>query len=123
MICKYCGEDREEASFKVARVVNGVTYRRKRCQVCKNDIQRIRVNKTRDQVLEIKKALKCEECGNADYRVLDFHHIDPKEKDRAVGNMLSWSIENIKKEMMKCRCLCANCHRILHHTSGCGAVW
>jgi hypothetical protein len=70
----------------------------------------------RDWFQELKKKLKCERCGIDDFRVLDFHHLDPNEKDLEVSNMvrLRWSKKKILAEIAKCQCLCANCHRIVH---------
>lgn len=50
-------------------------------------------------------------CGDA----LDFHHIDPKQKDFSLsvkGLTRSW--DKIQKEIDKCVLLCANCHREVH---------
>jgi hypothetical protein len=66
--------------------------------------------------IEIKKNLKCESCGESRYWVLDFHHINPKEKEYEVSSLIR--IGNKKRvldEINKCKVLCANCHRDLHH--------
>jgi hypothetical protein len=63
-----------------------------------------------------KVGLSCKHCGNADVRVLDFHHIDRSSKEASVDTMVKqgWSKERILQELAKCEALCANCHRILH---------
>lgn len=65
---------------------------------------------------EYKSLLSCVHCGENHPAVLEFHHSDPKNKEvmvtRAVGN--GWSKERILKEIEKCICLCANCHRKEH---------
>lgn len=62
------------------------------------------------------KGGKCEKCGyNECIAALDFHHLNPLEKDFSIGNKgytRSW--ENIKKEIDKCILVCANCHREIH---------
>ena len=70
----------------------------------------------REWFQELKKNLKCERCGIADWRVLDFHHSDPSQKDWEVANMVRsrWSQKRILAEIAKCECLCSNCHRIVH---------
>lgn len=70
----------------------------------------------REWFQELKKSLKCERCGIADWRVLDFHHSDPSQKDWEVANMVRsrWSQKRILAEIAKCECLCSNCHRIVH---------
>ena len=55
----------------------------------------------------------CQECGESDVRVLEFHHVG--DKDMAVAYMVSsgYSVERIQAEIDKCTILCANCHRKL----------
>lgn len=63
------------------------------------------------------KGSKCENCGLIDIpAVYDFHHSDPKEKDFNIAMMRGWcSISGkVKKELDKCKLLCANCHRRVH---------
>ena len=66
---------------------------------------------------EYKATLKCELCEENYPACLEFHHINPEEKEFAIGRIkeygLSWS--KLKTEIAKCRVLCANCHRKLHH--------
>jgi predicted HNH restriction endonuclease len=47
--------------------------------------------------------------------VLDFHHIDKETKEFTIGAIKKGSKEKILKEIDKCVCLCANCHREFHH--------
>lgn len=64
---------------------------------------------------EEKKKLKCENCGENRYWLLDFHHNDPKEKDVEVSRLVNRCNRNkIIEEMAKCAVLCANCHRDFH---------
>jgi len=55
----------------------------------------------------------CVVCGEDDPIVIDFHHIDPKEKSFTIGRG-GYSKEKVKEEIDKCACLCANCHRRVH---------
>jgi hypothetical protein len=57
---------------------------------------------------------KCIRCGNADQRVLDFHHLHDKDKGVATLRVAGYSKARILKEISKCVVLCANCHRIQH---------
>ncbi len=70
----------------------------------------------REWYQDLKKGYSCIRCGISDFRVLDFHHRDPEEKDVEVSNMarLRYSKKRILAEIEKCDCLCANCHRIVH---------
>ena len=65
-----------------------------------------------------KKLCGCKMCGIKDPRVLDYDHINRKDKETTVSQMIThrFSIENIKNEIRKCQVLCANCHRIKTHT-------
>ena len=60
---------------------------------------------------------RCEICGyDKNLAALDFHHINPEEKEfqvdmRAFSNH---SLDKLEKELSKCKLLCANCHREIH---------
>jgi len=57
----------------------------------------------------------CIKCGyNKCVDALDFHHLDPLQKEFRISdwNIRSW--ERIKKELDKCVLLCANCHALEH---------
>ncbi len=57
----------------------------------------------------------CFICGyNESHRALEFHHMNPSEKDVKAKYLLSWRRERMKKELAKCRCLCSNCHAEVH---------
>ena len=53
----------------------------------------------------------CQNCGETDPRVLEFHHVG--DKDSEITRLVSggWSIKRIQEEIGKCQVLCANCHR------------
>lgn len=56
------------------------------------------------------KGGNCQLCGyNKCVRSLQFHHLDPSQKDFSIsGKSISW--ERIKNELDKCILICANCH-------------
>jgi len=58
----------------------------------------------------------CQECGYDKYNgALEFHHLDPNEKDFSLGykgHCTAW--EKVKKELDKCVLLCSNCHKEVH---------
>lgn len=114
MICKYCGINQPIELFQKCKEVNGIIYYRKKCTPCKVKTQRKRTQKNQAEIKQLKQLAQCAHCGISDYRVLEFHHLDPKLKEREVSLMYNFSLENIKKEIAKCIVLCANCHRILH---------
>ncbi|AEW47723.1 putative HNH endonuclease 2 [Bacillus phage BCU4] len=58
------------------------------------------------------KGGKCSICGYDRCRwALEFHHINPEDKEFGIsdGNTRSW--DKVKVELDKCILLCANCHR------------
>jgi hypothetical protein len=67
----------------------------------------------REYVYQYLLTHPCESCGEADPRVLEFHHTGDKEK--AVSELVAggYSIETIQAEIDKCSVLCSNCHRKL----------
>jgi len=57
---------------------------------------------------------KCVDCGETDWKVLEFDHRDRETKKGAVSKLYSnhYSLKTIKKEIKKCDIRCANCHKI-----------
>lgn len=73
-----------------------------------------RVNKRRfeskQKAIDYKGG-KCVRCGYSRCNSsMDFHHLDPSQKDFTIGgnHCLSW--ERLKVELDKCILLCKNCH-------------
>ena len=65
-------------------------------------------------LLRKKRGGQCERCGyNAYLGALDFHHIEPTDKDFTIGNR-DYRLEECVKESQKCILICANCHREVH---------
>lgn len=69
----------------------------------------------------IKKALieyaggKCQKCGyNKCMRALEFHHLNPEEKDFGISKVLTRNIKQLKAEIDKCILFCSNCHQEEH---------
>jgi len=80
----------------------------------------IYVQRRREKIKSLSveyKGGKCEICGyNKCIDALEFHHINPEEKDFGIaskGYVRSW--EKVKKELDKCMLVCANCHREIHN--------
>ena len=119
-LCKYCKTEQPEENFGVASIIDGKTYRRQKCRSCKQARQKERRQETYAWFAEYKKTLFCVKCGFADYRALEFHHLDPRQKDLAVADFVSRGASSAKigKEIEKCIVLCANCHRIEHYNTG-----
>ena len=87
---------------------------RYKCKECGKDavIDIRRRNKIR--LVEYKGG-KCERCGyNKCIDALEFHHLDPNEKDFGLSCGDTRSLEKLKAEVDKCIMVCANCHREIH---------
>jgi DNA-binding CsgD family transcriptional regulator len=61
------------------------------------------------------KGGKCNRCGyNKCIDALEFHHLDPNEKDFTISGK-SWSFERLREEVDKCILVCSNCHKEIHY--------
>lgn len=74
-----------------------------------------RNRKSKKQKCVDYKGGKCQKCGyNKCIEALEFHHLDPSQKDFSIAKAHSWKMEKLLPELDKCMLLCANCHRELH---------
>lgn len=70
--------------------------------------------KSKLAMLEYKGGCKCVSCGyDAYYGALEFHHVNPEEKEIKLSETHSFTDE-VRLELDKCVVLCANCHREVH---------
>ncbi len=88
---------------------------RYRCIKCRS----YQVQKRRDKIKQMAveyKGGKCERCQyDKCLSAMDFHHLDPNEKDFGLaknGHTRSW--EKVKLELDKCILVCCRCHREIH---------
>jgi hypothetical protein len=88
---------------------------RYRCKKCSVEAVQRRREKLKLLAIEYKGG-ECEICGyKRCVSALEFHHLDPNEKEFGVGEKgYTRSIETIKKELDKCILVCSNCHREIH---------
>jgi hypothetical protein len=78
----------------------------------KKDLNRKRIE---EWFKNYKQTLKCKKCGDKRWYILQFHHLDPKTKEKNVSDMLRYSISKIINEINKCVPLCSNCHAEFHY--------
>lgn len=72
--------------------------------------------KEKKKLLVEYKGGQCERCGyNKCINALEFHHLDPTQKDFAISSN-SFSFDRMKQEVDKCILLCSNCHREEHYS-------
>lgn len=66
---------------------------------------------------ELKKTLQCTLCPEFHPACLDFHHKE-NDKELEISEMVAQGFgrKRILEEMKKCKVLCSNCHKKLHHS-------
>lgn len=88
---------------------------RLRCKKCRYEYVQARRVRVKEKALEYK-GNSCCKCGYGRCKkALEFHHVDPSEKDFELSSKWhnkSWDL--IKAELDKCILVCANCHREIH---------
>ena len=58
---------------------------------------------------------KCCVCGyDKCISALEFHHLNPEEKEFSISTNSNISFEKANKELKKCILVCSNCHREIH---------
>lgn len=108
-LCGKCGEDNPDEFY----IING-SYLRGWCKACHVKYSVKRFRRYKSEAVEYKGG-KCEQCGyDKCLGSLDFHHVDPTEKDPNWKKMRTWKFERVKDELDKCMLLCKNCHGELH---------
>jgi hypothetical protein len=110
--CKRCDTTKTSDEF----------YRRRKgadlspyCRKCSNLQTVERQRKLKQKAIDYLGG-KCNKCGyDKCPAALDFHHLDPAEKDFTISQVsrTSWN-DKLKAELDKCVLLCANCHRETH---------
>lgn len=90
----------------------------------KGDFLKVQIAEERrrraDEYRDLKKTLVCVDCGNSDYRVLDFDHLS--DKLVTISQVArEWSMKRLMTEINKCDVVCSNCHRIRTHERRNGA--
>jgi len=130
MICIICKEDKALDEFSWKNKNKEIKSRE--CKECHKKIRNIYYQnnkekekqrtsivkkKYRQWFKDLKMTFKCSKCSEDHISCLDFHHIDPKEKEFNLSQALNRGIgkEKLLKEIEKCIILCANCHRKEHY--------
>lgn len=74
-----------------------------------------RKNQEKTKIMKMEFGGKCQKCGyNKCFAALEFHHMNG-EKKYEISRIWHNSLEVIRKELQKCKLLCANCHREEHN--------
>ena len=85
------------------------------CRDCAGVQTKKRQRDLKNQAIEYKGGC-CSICGYKKCSAaLEFHHLNPKEKDFSLAELKMYAFNDvIKRELDKCVLLCANCHREKH---------
>jgi hypothetical protein len=132
-LCSVCQVEKDESCFAFKNKKLGKLH--SRCKECQSKYhkehyltnkkyysnkRRINNQKYRSVGRKFIYAYKakqgCKFCTENTPCCLDFHHLDPKEKDSTVSKMKGHArnLSMIKNEIAKCIVVCSNCHRKIH---------
>ncbi len=113
-ICEICGKPFNVQAYGTLRkyCYDCSPYENENC----SHAQAISIKrKAIKKALIMRKGGRCERCGyDRCMRALEFHHLDPTQKDFGISKTITKSFSNLVKETDKCILLCANCHAEEH---------
>ena len=83
--------------------------------------ERTRLSKQKDRAIrsEILARFCCVACHETDPDLIDWHHVNPEEKEFGIASHMSSSHDRWWTEVLKCVPLCCNCHRKIHKEKLC----
>jgi hypothetical protein len=89
---------------------------RNECRACQSADAAARRNTVKAFLRKLKGITRCIHCGLHDWRLIDFHHMNPDSKrfDLSRAAKKRVSIATLKRELRKCIPVCLHCHRIIH---------
>ena len=106
--CPRCKQVKPVEEFYNRR---GVQFSSVYCKSCTNEQTTERTKQIKREAVAYKGG-KCQCCGYSDcVAAMDFHHIDPTQKDFTIIQLRTISLEKIKPELDKCLLVCCRCHR------------
>lgn len=112
--CNQCGLEKPGTEFymKSERGKKGIGNF---CKVCASGKVVARYKSYKLSYLALKGGC-CQVCGFDKYEgALEFHHVDPAEKDDSIAKMMRHpSSPKVLAELEKCVLVCSNCHRMIH---------
>ena len=113
--CTKCGKILPITEFNWRSKAKGT--RRSECKYCHSDYMKQKYQEKKNIVQSIKSSCSCAKCGDTRGYVLDFHHINPEEKEDSIARLTSNNskLDRVYDEIKKCVVLCANCHREFHY--------
>jgi hypothetical protein len=118
-ICTKCKEMKPATAFgkRPSATITGLSSWCRKCTSAR--INKMAPFRRKQRKLEAIKIMggKCCRChGVFPHYVYDFHHIDPSRKEFSMTDLQDKAWHRLEKELNKCILVCANCHRIEHHS-------
>ena len=112
---RYCPRCKKECSVNEFYNRRGKKNSSVYCKKCTTEQVVERTQKLKQEMVDYKGGC-CEICGYNRYiGALDFHHINPNEKDFTIAHIRQYKFDEvIKEELDKCMLVCSNCHREIH---------
>jgi hypothetical protein len=113
--CNKCGQTKNLSEFHNSPSTKDGLYFQ--CKECSKSYQPNRKQKNRNNKIDRVNHLggKCIRCDYSFPEGIDFHHIDPSQKEFEISEFKGpLSNEKLRKELQKCAPLCRNCHAEFH---------
>lgn len=107
--CPRCCQEKGIQEFYKKR---GIQYASSYCKSCTTQQTTERMINFKSLCVKYKGG-ECIICGYNKYQgALEFHHMNPDDKEFNISHMRKYSFDDlVKYELDKCVLLCANCHR------------
>lgn len=84
------------------------------CKSCMATVGHDRYRERKQRVIKMFGG-KCSVCGYCkNINALDFHHLNPKDKDRSWAELKNANWNKLMLELQKCILVCRNCHAEIH---------
>lgn len=100
-----CGTNGIENFYKSAKY---------QCKSCWNK-RSTKAGKDKVLLLKTECGGRCSKCGyDRCMDALEFHHVDPTQKEFHLGERRGLSIDKLRTELDKCILVCRNCHTEIH---------
>jgi len=104
----YLRKEDQAASAKRFYEKNKALCKKRASERNKKQIESLKI-----YILNLLKSSKCIDCGNDDFRVLEFDHVRGEKKYNISHMVFNYvGIYKLKEEIQKCDVRCCNCHRI-----------
>ena len=105
-VCMACEEELLESVFGSNGDYNGIPRLKPRCKTCNNTLELAIFEEKLFRAIGGKENFKCMLCGYDRYAgALEFHHINPNEKEREISKMKNYSYKKIKEEVTLQNCV------------------